>query len=124
MPERHKKGKIRPGKSSFGALLFFIKLKGKLKGVIDYRALNLITKRNNAPIPRKEEMFHRLSKASYYSKLDLKSGFHQIRVAPEDIEKTAFKRKYGHFGFLVMPMGLRNAPATFQSLMIPTSVTW
>lgn len=112
-----KKGKIRPSRSPYGAPLFFVKQKGKLRGVIDYRALNRITKPNNTPIPRSDEMFDRLGQAEYFSKLDLKSGFHQIRVAPEDIEKTAFNTKYGHFEFLVMPMGLRNSPATFQTLM-------
>lgn len=112
-----RKGKIRPSKSPYGAPLFFVKQKGQLRGVIDYRALNRITKHNNAPIPRTDEMFDRLGRAKYYSKLDLKTGFHQIRVNSADIEKTAFKTKYGHFEFLVMPMGLRNAPATFQALM-------
>lgn len=112
-----KKRKLRPSKSPFGAPLFFVKQKGQLRGVIDYRALNCITKHNNAPIPRTDEMFDRLGRARFFSKLDLKTGFHQIRVAAEDVEKTAFKTKYGHFEFLVMPMGLRNAPATFQALM-------
>ena len=84
---------------------------------MDYRALNRITKRNNAPLPRSDEMFDRLGGARYFSKLDLKTGFHQIRVKPEYIEKTAFNTKYGQFEYLVMPMGLCNAPATFQTLM-------
>jgi len=113
-----KKGKIRPSKSPYGASLFFVKDKDKpLRGVVDYRALNRITKRNNMPLPRSDEMFDRLGGASVFSKLDLKTGFHQIRVRPEDIEKTAFNTKYGQFEYLVMPMGLCNAPATFQSLM-------
>ena len=112
-----KKGKIRPSKSPYGAPLFFVKEKDKLRGVVDYRALNRITKRNNAPLPRSDEMFDRLGGAKYFSKLDLKTGFHQIRVKPEDIEKTAFNTKYGQFEYLVMPMGLCNAPATFQTLM-------
>lgn len=112
-----KKGKIRPSKSPYGAPLFFVKQKGQLRGVIDYRALNRITKHNNAPIPRTDEMFDGLGQAQLFSKLDLKTGFHQIRIAPEDIKKTAFKTKYGHFEFLVMPMGLRNSPATFQTLI-------
>lgn len=112
-----RKKKIRPSKSPYGAPLFFVKQKGGLRGVIDYRALNRITKHNDAPIPRTDEMFDRLGQAVFYSKLDLKTGFHQIRIAPGDEEKTAFKTRYGHFEFLVMPMGLRNAPATFQALM-------
>ena len=113
-----KKGKIRPSKSPYGASLFFVKEKGKsLRGVVDYRALNRITKRNNTPLPRSDEMLDQLGGARVFSKLDLKTGFHQIRVRPEDVEKTAFNTKYGQFEYLVMPMGLRNAPATFQSLM-------
>ena len=112
------KGKIRPSKSPYGAPLFFVKDKDKpLRGVVDYRALNRITKRNNAPLPRSDEMFDLLGEAKVFSKMDLKTGFHQIRVKPSDIEKTAFNTKYGQFEYLVMPMGLCNAPATFQSLM-------
>ncbi len=112
------KGKIRPSKSPYGAPLFFVKEKNKpLRGVVDYRGLNRITKRNNAPLPRSDEMFDMLGDAKVFSKMDLKTGFHQIRVKPEDIEKTAFNTKYGQFEYLVMPMGLCNAPATFQSLM-------
>lgn len=110
-------GKIRRSKSPFGASLFLVKDKDKLRAVVDYRALNRITKRNNAPLPRPDEMFDRLAGAQYFSKLDLKTGFHQIRVKPEDIEKTAFNTKYGQFEYLVLPMGLCNAPATFQTLM-------
>jgi hypothetical protein len=110
--------KIRPSKSPYGAPLFFVKDGNKpLRGVVDYRALNRITKRNNAPLPRSDEMFDRLGGARVFSKLDLKTGFHQIRLRPEDIEKTAFNTKYGQFEYLVMPMGLCNAPATFQTLM-------
>lgn len=112
-----RKKKIRPSKSPYGAPLFFVKQKGQLRGVIDYTALNRITKHNNAPIPRIDEMFGRLGRVRFFSNLDLKTGFHQISIAVNDIEKTAFKTKYGHFEFLVMPMGLRNAPATFQALM-------
>ncbi len=112
------KGKIRPSKSPYGAPLFFVKEKDKpLRGVVDYRALNRITKRNNAPLPRSDEMFDMLGDAKVFSKMDLKTGFHQIRVKPEDIEKTAFNTNYGQFEYLVMPMGLCNAPATFQSLL-------
>ena len=111
-------GKIRPSKSPYGAPLFFVKEKDKpLRGVVDYRALNRITKKNCTPLPRSDEMFDMLGEANVFSKMDLKTGFHQIRVKKEDIEKTAFNTKYGQFEYLVMPMGLCNAPATFQSLM-------
>lgn len=109
-------GKLRPSRSPYGSPLFFVKQKGELRAVIDYRALNLITKKNNAPIPRIDEMLDRLGQARVFSKMDLKTGFHQIRVKPEDIEKTAITTRYGLYEFLVMPMGLCNAPATFQSL--------
>ena len=112
------KGKIRPRRSPYGAPLFFVKEGNKpLRGVVDYRGLNRITKRNNAPLPRSDEMFDMLGDARVFSKMDLKTGFHQIRIKPEHIEKTAFNTKYGQFEYLVMPMGLCNAPATFQSLM-------
>ena len=112
------KGKIRPSKSHYGSPLFFVKEGDKpLRGVVDYRGLNRITKRNNALLPRSDEMFDRLGDSRVFSRMDLKTGFHQIRVKPEHIEKTAFNTKYGQFEYLVMPMGLCNAPATFQSLM-------
>lgn len=91
--------------------------KNKMLAVVDYRGLNRITKWNSTPLPRCDEMFDRLGEARYFSKMDLKTGFHQIRVRQEDIEKTAFKTKYGQFEYLVLPMGLCNAPATFQTLM-------
>ena len=112
-----KKGKIRRSKSPYVASLFFVKEEDKLRGVVDYRALNRIKKRNNAPIPRYDEMFDRLGCAKVFSRLDLKTGFHQIRMRAEDTEKTAFSTKYGQFEYLVMPMGACNSPATFQSLM-------
>ena len=79
--------------------------------------LNKITKNNNTPIPRSDEMFDRIGGAKVFSKLDLKTGFHQIRVKAEDVEKTAFNTEYGQFEYLVMPMGACDAPATFQTLM-------
>lgn len=85
--------------------------------MIDYRALNWITKHNNTPIPRTDEMFNRLGKDQFFYKLDLKTGCHQIRISPDAVEKTAFKTKYGHFEFLVVAMGLQNAPLTFQALV-------
>lgn len=109
--------KIHPSNSPYGAPLFFVKNGSELRGVVDYRVLNRITKRNRAPIPSCDEMFDRLGQASYFSKLDLKTGFHQIRLRSCDIEKTAFNTKYGQFEYLVMPMGLCNSPATFQGLM-------
>ena len=85
---------MRRSKSPFCASVLVVKSKRVLRTVVDYLALNRITKKNNAPLPRTDEMFHRLGHARIFSKLDLKTGFHQIRVRPEDIEKTAFNTKY------------------------------
>ena len=99
-----KKGKIRPSKSPYGASLFLVKDKHKLlRGVVDYLALNRTTKINNAPLPRSDEMFDRLGGGKFFSKLDMNTGLHHIRVRREDTEKTTFNTKYGQFECLVIP---------------------
>ena len=111
-------GEIRPSKSPYGAPLFFFKDRHKpLRAVVDFRSLNRITKKNNSPLPRYDEILDRLGGANIFSKMDLKTGVHKIRAKPEDFEKTAFNTKYGQFEYLAMPMGLCNGPATFQSLL-------
>lgn len=111
-------GLIQPSSSPWGAPVLFCKKKdGSLRMCIDYRALNQLTVRNTSPLPRIDECLDRLKGASYFTSLDLKSGYHQIRIQPEDVPKTAFNTRYGKFEFLVLPFGLCNSPPSFQQWM-------
>jgi hypothetical protein len=110
------KGWIRPSKSPAGAPILFVpKADGTMRLCVDYRGLNKVTIKNRYPIPLVSEMLDRLSRAKVFTKLDLRDAYHRLRIKEGDEWKTAFKTRYGHFEYLVMPFGLANAPATFQS---------
>ena len=101
------KGLIHPSHSPWGAPIL----------CIDYRELNKVTIKNRYPLPQIDDLFDQLKGATVFSKIDLRSGYHQVKVKQGDIPKTAFRTRYGHYEFIVMPFGVTNAPATFMDLM-------
>jgi hypothetical protein len=112
------KGYIRPSESPAGYPVMFVKKKdGTLRQCVDYRQLNSITIKNRYPLPLISELKDRLHKAKYFTKLDLRDGYHLVRIKEGEEWKTAFRTRYGHYEYTVMPFGLTNAPATFQALV-------
>ena len=112
------KGFVRPSVSPWGAPVLFVKKKDDtLRMCIDYRQINKVTVKNKYPFSRIEDLFDQLKGVGVFSKIDMRSGYYQLRVKEVDVPKTAFRTRYGHYEFLVMPFGLTNAPIIFMDLM-------
>ena len=112
------KGFIRPSVSPYGAPVLFVKKKsGEFRMCVDYRMLNKATIKNKYALPLPEELFDQVRGAKVFSSIDLRQGYHQIRIKEQDVHKTAFHTRYGHYEFCVLPFGLTNAPAVFMRLM-------
>jgi hypothetical protein len=112
------KGFIRPSVFSWGAPVLFVKKKdGSMRLCINYRELNKVTIKNRYPLPRIDDLFDQLQGSQVFSKIDLRFGYHQLKIQEKDVQKTAFRTRYGHYEFLVMPFGLTNAPAAFMDMM-------
>ena len=109
---------IQPSVSRWGASVLFVKKEDEsLRLCIDYRELNRVTVKNKYPLPRIDDLFDQLGGAVVFSKIDLRSGYHHLKIKWEDLPKTAFRTRYGHYEFLVLPSGLTNAPAYFMDMM-------
>ena len=109
---------IRPSVSPWGAPVLFVKNKdGTFRMCINYRQLNKLTIKNNYPLPIIDDLFYQVRGASVFSKIDVRTSYHQLRTKEEDISKTTFRTRYGHYEFVVLPFSLTNAPATFMFLM-------
>nr|GEZ67110.1 putative reverse transcriptase domain-containing protein [Tanacetum cinerariifolium] len=118
LQELYEKGFIRPSSLPWGAPVLFIKKKDcSFRMCIDYRELNKLTVKNRYPLPRIDDLFDQLRCSSVYSKIDLRTGYHQLRIREEDIPITTFRTRYGYYEFRVMPFGLTNAPVVFMDLM-------
>ena len=118
MQELLEKGFIHPSVSPWGAPVLFVKKKdGTLRLCVDYRQLNKMTVEKKYPLPRIDDLFDQLKGAIVFSKIDLRSGYHQLRIKNADVHKTMFRTRYGHYEFLVMRFGLTNAPTAFMNLM-------
>ena len=115
LEELMKKGYIHPSVSPWGALVLFVKKKDRtLRLCIDFKQLRKVTVKNKYPLPRIDDPFDQLKDAKVFSKIDIRSGYHQVRIKDEDISKTAFRTRYGHYEFTVVSFGLSNAPAIFM----------